>query len=492
MRKVSSIEELTEIKPNEKISFVCERCGQSFSYFADCIKRKNALLCKCCSMVMHRDCKAISKKAGATRLERNKSLTDKEHYEQYVLPQISRTKESKQKSIEKYLDTISKASKEKRDLMRQRQSAKKASMTEEAKQQRCKKYLESRYKDKWPLIRERATKTMLELGYKFKETNNLLFECECHEGHKFTYSPIKRYECFGGIVPHCPVCFNGKLTHRSHYEDLICKMLDDMSIEYCKNDRKVLDGKEIDILIKSKSIAIEFDGLYWHQNSKKSLEKQKLLEQKGIRLIDIFEGEFHYDKVKSILEAALHKSKLVYARECKVVEVPSSEYEDFCERNHIQRYAPASIRLGLTYSGQLMQVMSFSKPRFNKKYDYEIIRECTKCGYGIVGGKERLWKAFLRTKKPKSVLSYCDKRYFTGTSYLSLGMKQLEDSSSSYVYVNANGEVLSRYQCQKHKLQRLLRKFDAALTETENMEMNGYYKMYDFGQHIFEWKEDTN
>lgn len=491
MRNVSSVEELTDIKPNEKISFVCERCRQSFSYFADCIKRKNALLCKCCSMVMHRDCKAISKKAGATRAERNKSLTEKEHYEQYVLPQTSRTEESKRKSIEKYLDTVSRASKEKRDLMRQRQSARKASMSEEAKRLRSEKYLESRYKDKWPLIRERTTKTMLKLGYKFKETDNLLFECECNEGHKFAYSPIKKYSCFGGIVPHCPVCFNGKFTHRSHYEDLICNILDDMSIDYCKNDRKVLNGKELDIFIKSKSIAIEFDGLYWHQNSKKSLEKQRLLEQKGVRLIDIFEGEFDYDKVKSILEAALSKSKLIYARECEVVEVQSKDYKSFCERNHIQGYAPASVRLGLTHNGKLMQVMSFSKPRFNKKYSYEIIRECTECGYGVVGGKARLWRAFLRLEKPKSVVSYCDKRYFTGVSYLSLGMKQLEDSSSSYVYVNANGEVLSRYQCQKYKLQKLLRKFDVSLTETENMEMNGFYKMYDFGQHIFEWR-DTN
>lgn len=84
------------------------------------------------------------------------------------------------------------------------------------------------------------------------------------------------------------------------------------------------------------------------------------------------------------------------------------------------------------------------------------------------------------------MLDDCDKRYFNGTSYLSLGMKQLEDSCSSYVYVSANGETLSRYQCQKHKLQKMLKKFDASLTETENMEMNSYYKMYDFGQHIFE------
>lgn len=217
------------------------------------------------------------------------------------------------------------------------------------------------------------------------------------------------------------------------------------------------------------------------------MEKQKLLEQKGIRLIDVFEGEFSYDKLLSVISAALQKSKLVYARKCKVVEVSSKDYELFCEKNHIQGYAPASVRLGLALDGELVQTMSFAKPRFNKHYEWEIIRECSKNCIGVVGGKERLWQAFLKLKHPKSVISYCDKRYFTGVSYFKLGMKQLPDTSSSYVYIGSDGKVLSRYQCQKHRLPKLLKKFDAALTETENMELNGYYKMYDFGQHAFEW-----
>lgn len=33
-----------------------------------------------------------------------------------------------------------------------------------------------------------------------------------------------------------------------------------------KNDRKVLDGKELDVYLPEKNLAIEFNGLYWHSD----------------------------------------------------------------------------------------------------------------------------------------------------------------------------------------------------------------------------------
>ena len=42
--------------------------------------------------------------------------------------------------------------------------------------------------------------------------------------------------------------------------------------------------------------------------------------------------------------------------------------------------------------------------------------------------------------------------------------------------------VLNRFQCQKHRLRKLLGdKFDPDLTEGENMANAGYYRIYDCG-----------
>ena len=77
-------------------------------------------------------------------------------------------------------------------------------------------------------------------------------------------------------------------TFDSHYETDIQNWLEKNQIPFIKQDREILEGREIDIYIPSKQIGIEFNGTYWHSDKyvekdyhyKKSL----LAEKKGIRL----------------------------------------------------------------------------------------------------------------------------------------------------------------------------------------------------------------
>ena len=48
--------------------------------------------------------------------------------------------------------------------------------------------------------------------------------------------------------------------------------------------------------------------------------------------------------------------------------------------------AIASVKLGLFYNDELVSVMTFRKPRFNKKFEYEIIRFCSSAN--IVGASK--------------------------------------------------------------------------------------------------------
>ena len=54
-------------------------------------------------------------------------------------------------------------------------------------------------------------------------------------------------------------------------------------------DRKVLDGRELDIWIPSLKFAIEYDGKKWHSDFLKDLEKDKLCKEKGIVLYRVRE-----------------------------------------------------------------------------------------------------------------------------------------------------------------------------------------------------------
>ena len=95
--------------------------------------------------------------------------------------------------------------------------------------------------------------------------------------------------------PRCYNCFPREYTS-SKYEEEICDYLDMLNVDYKRNDRSIISPYEIDILIPSKKIAIEIDGLYWHNYEKVGkyyhLEKTKKCENQGFVLIHIFENDW--------------------------------------------------------------------------------------------------------------------------------------------------------------------------------------------------------
>lgn len=86
----------------------------------------------------------------------------------------------------------------------------------------------------------------------------------------------------------------------SSYEMEIRKFLKDLNINYLNNIKSIINPLELDIYLPNKNIAIEFNGNYWHSLSKKDKfyhqNKTKLCEEKGIKLIQIFEYEWQKNK----------------------------------------------------------------------------------------------------------------------------------------------------------------------------------------------------
>lgn len=113
--------------------------------------------------------------------------------------------------------------------------------------------------------------------------------CKCSFcGHEWYAIPNKLIEGNG-----CPEC--DKRNKTSFAEQAIYYYLKERLADVC--NRFTLESEEnkrmeIDIYIKSLSLGIEYDGIYWHKN-KQALEdkKYKLCKENGIRLIRIREGK---------------------------------------------------------------------------------------------------------------------------------------------------------------------------------------------------------
>lgn len=301
------------------------------------------------------------------------------------------------------------------------------------------------------------------------------------------------------IAPHnnnfkCYICY-GKNSISSYEEKEIVKFIEsvyDGRIE--KNYRRLISPLEVDIYAPEKKLAIEFDGNFWHNESSKDKNyhkmKTQLCENRGVHLIHVFEYEWinNEDKIKSILKSFFATdSQKVFARNCSVKEISSDEAKAFSSSNHLQGHANASVYLGLFHNDELVEIETFGHPRFCRKYEWELVRECSKKDMSVVGGKSKLFSYFVKHYDPESVVSYCDASKFTGDSYLKCGMKLTGWNSPGYVWSYGN-KILSRYQCQKHKLVKEHPGLKES-TETEIMHALGYAKIYDSGQKVFSWSK---
>lgn len=257
------------------------------------------------------------------------------------------------------------------------------------------------------------------------------------------------------------------------------------------SNRTILGGLEIDIYLPQLNLGIEYNGEYWHSEEKIGrnyhLDKTKLAEKQGIRLIHIFEHEWlnKQEIVKSRLLGMLQQNYKLGARLCTIRELTFSDVRNFLNENHLQGAgSPSSINLGLYHKDDLVAVMTFSKPRFNCNYDYELIRYASLTGINIQGGASKLLKYFTNNYKG-SIISYSDKRWSQGNLYKTIGFEFSHSSDPDYFYAK-NNSILSRYQCQKHRLKVLFPSiYRDELTETDIMTSAGYYKVYGCGNDVW-------
>jgi hypothetical protein len=95
---------------------------------------------------------------------------------------------------------------------------------------------------------------------------------------------------------------------------------------------------------------------------------------------------------------------------------------------------------------------------------------------------------FLQDYKPTSVVSYSDRRLFSGGLYNKLGMSFSNNTPQGYHYVSPDfSALLGRQMFQKAKLKNKLKTFDPNLSEWENMKMNGFDRIWDCGHSKWFW-----
>ena len=256
----------------------------------------------------------------------------------------------------------------------------------------------------------------------------------------------------------------------SQPEQIIRNIVAEIGLPVKYNDRHL--KKEIDVYLYENNVGIECNGVYWHSLNNsitdkeqvyRHYDKHKLCSDNGIFLLQFWDIEINNrtDIVRSMIRSKLgYSDNRIYARNCDIRDVDNKEANAFVKQNHLSGVSPvASIKKGLYHNDELVMIMTFSIPRFNKNYDLELIRSCTKINHNVIGGFSKL----MNCMSGYSVISYADKRYSDGGSYLKNGFVLLKETLPGFKWVTPTS--LSNRLKYKNS--------------------DGYKKLWDCGHYVF-------
>jgi hypothetical protein len=303
----------------------------------------------------------------------------------------------------------------------------------------------------------------------------------------------------------CPVCANNGTSELE--KELHSYISSIYAGDVISNDTTVLNGKELDVYVPGKKIAFEFDGLYWHSDDYKDkkyhINKTVESNKAGVRLIHIFEDEWlsRKDIVKSKIKhiLGLNQGAKVYAKNCVVKEISSKTKDIFLEKNHIQGKDKSSIKLGLYSGNDLVSVMTFSSVRESvggnndKDISHELIRYASDIDKVVVGGFSKVLSYFKANYNWTGVKTFADVRWSSldDTVYSKIGFSKIRISEPNYWYfIPRDMERFHRYGFRKQVLSGKLERYDKNKSEVDNMKENGWFRIWDCGNLVYEMKKE--
>jgi hypothetical protein len=303
-----------------------------------------------------------------------------------------------------------------------------------------------------------------------------------------TFKIISKEECV--LRCYCNICSSNflikqkDLKKRIKYNEIVCTICNKKSnfaykekeiVNYIKsiykdtvveNSRKIIDtNKEIDIYLPKLKLAIEFDGLFWHNVANKGknyhLNKSNECYKKGINLIHIFEDEWklkqnivklYINKLLNLTKSVKYTNKFNFNDDSKIIK-------QFMQENSLFNYNGSSYLGLMNEQNDVIAAITYEIEN-----DSLIIKDYTeKCDVVVENGL----KCFVKQLKEKfnTIIFYADRRWYNDLSKFEYVKYDIVEPIKEYFYFNER----TVFENIKDKI----------ITEEYNTIYNcGYYKLY--------------
>lgn len=132
--------------------------------------------------------------------------------------------------------------------------------------------------------------------------------------------------------------------------------------------------------------------------------------------------------------------------------------------------------------------MSFGRPRYSSKCQWELLRYAVSPGVQIIGGAEKLFKHFVDDLNPDSIISYCDLAKFSGNVYERLGFKLDHVTQPNKIWSKDTHYFTNNLLLARGADQLLKTNYGKGTSNEDIMHENGWLSLYDCGQSVYIWK----
>jgi len=289
-----------------------------------------------------------------------------------------------------------------------------------------------------------------------------------------------------GHLPKCPIC-NPKLNRISENENEIFNFINNNT--KIQSNRTILNGKELDIYIPDKKLAIEFNGLYWHSELLRTdkfyhLNKTIGCEKNDVFLIHIFEHEWLKSKkiVKSFINSKLELfEEKIDVKNCSLKKITTKQRDIFLKKNCIicKTYKDV-FSIGLFHKNELVSVMYFKQIENNNEKKFELVNFGNKINCDIKDSEAVLFDYFKQKCKPEYVVSYIDRRYPFVKPYENIGFKKVSCTDPQCYYFKGRSTFIPQSEIDLSENKK-------DLSEWDYMQKIGYNRIWDCGSFVYEW-----
>lgn len=328
----------------------------------------------------------------------------------------------------------------------------------------------------------------IDKGYKYikyiSKTNHLL-ECP-YCGQQFVSSTDSSYNnrrrLGQEICTNCNPIQKGYSIAEKELLDYVSSIYSGTIIE---NDRSVIIPYELDIYLPELHLAIEFNGLYWHNEEHVSSNyhrmKSDMCKELGVHLIHVFEDDWVNKQsiIKSVISNFVNNTvnRRIYARKCEIKAISDKTLiNNFLVSNHLLgRTTFISYCAGLYYNDELVSLITMHLLKKAER-KWELNRYAIKNGVTIIGGAERLLKHIIQTIDYSSIITYNDNSIFRGLVYKRLGFQYVRTNAPNYMFIQ--GDCLERFPKQT------IRKWNVGYSREMEQQL-GLHRVYNAGNDVY-------